>query len=122
MRQKPWEAIGMSRATWYRRGKPAKPRTRITAADTAKAFGMGSARSYCRMMRALTSELGPYVASGQMTPAFADRILSGGPEQVRRFLRWLAEVSAGLKAGKSESEIIAGLSPDARPLPLSAPL
>jgi hypothetical protein len=56
-----------------------------------------------------------------MTPTFADRILSG-PEQVRRFLRWLAEVSAGLKAGKSESEIIAGLSPDARPLPLSAPL
>ncbi|PJF46448.1 MAG: rep protein [Candidatus Thermofonsia Clade 3 bacterium] len=22
MRQKPWEALGISRATWYRRGKP----------------------------------------------------------------------------------------------------
>lgn len=22
MRSKPWEALGMSRATWYRRGKP----------------------------------------------------------------------------------------------------
>jgi hypothetical protein len=21
-RQKPWEALGMSRATWYRKGKP----------------------------------------------------------------------------------------------------
>jgi predicted ArsR family transcriptional regulator len=24
-RAKPWEALGMSRATWYRRGKPAPP-------------------------------------------------------------------------------------------------
>lgn len=24
-RQKPWEALGMSRATWYRRGKPMPP-------------------------------------------------------------------------------------------------
>lgn len=25
MRQKPWEALDMSRATWYRRGKPQPP-------------------------------------------------------------------------------------------------
>lgn len=25
MRAKPWEALGMSRATWYRRGKPVAP-------------------------------------------------------------------------------------------------
>ena len=24
-RTKPWEALGMSRATWYRRGKPTAP-------------------------------------------------------------------------------------------------
>ena len=24
-RTKPWEALGMSRATWYRRGKPMPP-------------------------------------------------------------------------------------------------
>lgn len=24
-RSKPWEAVGMSRATWYRHGKPEKP-------------------------------------------------------------------------------------------------
>ena len=24
-RSKPWEALGMSRATWYRKGKPALP-------------------------------------------------------------------------------------------------
>ncbi len=27
MRAKPWEALGMSRATWYRKGKPAPPMT-----------------------------------------------------------------------------------------------
>lgn len=27
MRAKPWEALGMSRATWYRRGKPLAPDT-----------------------------------------------------------------------------------------------
>ncbi len=25
MRTRPWEALGMSRATWYRRGKPVAP-------------------------------------------------------------------------------------------------
>lgn len=27
MRKKPWEQLGMSRATWYRRGKPMPPAT-----------------------------------------------------------------------------------------------
>jgi len=38
-RAKPWEALGMSRATWYRRGKPmAPPDASITggASDPAK--------------------------------------------------------------------------------------
>lgn len=26
MRSKPWEALGISRATWYRRGKPEVPK------------------------------------------------------------------------------------------------
>lgn len=35
-RQKPWEALGMSRATWYRRGKPLPSRQENTAeADTS---------------------------------------------------------------------------------------
>jgi hypothetical protein len=34
-RTKPWEALGMSRATWYRKGKPAAP---------PEASGAGAAR------------------------------------------------------------------------------
>jgi hypothetical protein len=36
-----WEAVGMSRASWYRRGKPtAKPRPKITQKRMAEAFGV----------------------------------------------------------------------------------
>ncbi len=33
-RTKPWEALGMSRATWYRRGKPAVPDGATATAGT----------------------------------------------------------------------------------------
>jgi hypothetical protein len=49
---RPWEAIGMSRATWYRRGKPTtKPTPLITQAQIAKMFG-SSVRSMQRISRA----------------------------------------------------------------------
>ena len=38
---RPWEAIGMSRATWYRRGKPTtKQEPKQTQKDLAEAFGV----------------------------------------------------------------------------------
>ena len=42
MRQtpKPWDAIGVSRATWYRHGKPTQKPTRVTQEQMAKAFGV----------------------------------------------------------------------------------
>jgi hypothetical protein len=42
--------------------------------------------TYYRTMRAMNSELGPYVMSGQMSAAQADRMISGDPEHLRRFL------------------------------------
>jgi hypothetical protein len=54
VRQQPWEAISMSRAAWYRHGKPtAKPAPRMTQAQIAKKFGT-SLRSMQRSKRALT--------------------------------------------------------------------
>src|SRR5262245_3686634 len=39
--QKPWEAIGMSRATWYRLGKPTeKPARTAPLREMAEAFGV----------------------------------------------------------------------------------
>jgi hypothetical protein len=38
---RPWEAVGMSRASWYRHGKPtAKPTPTITQKRMAEAFGV----------------------------------------------------------------------------------
>src|ERR1700732_3033760 len=50
---RPWEAIGMSRATWYRHGKPTTKPTKLkTHAQVAKMFGT-SLRSMQRSKRAL---------------------------------------------------------------------
>src|SRR5262245_50136833 len=39
--QQPWEAIGMSRATWYRLGKPTqKPDRKAPLREMAEAFGV----------------------------------------------------------------------------------
>jgi uncharacterized protein YoaH (UPF0181 family) len=41
MRQKPWEAVGMSRATWYRKGKPTeKPKSKVPQKQLAKTLGV----------------------------------------------------------------------------------
>jgi hypothetical protein len=42
MRQtpEPWKAIGMSRATWYRHGKPNEKPKRFTQADVARILGV----------------------------------------------------------------------------------
>jgi hypothetical protein len=92
MRQsaRPWEKIGISRATWYRHGKPTeKPRKPKTAPEIAKQIGVTSTRTYYRTMRALKSDLGPFVTAGHLSVAQVDRLLSD-PEHLRRFLQMLA--------------------------------
>ena len=87
---RPWDEVGISRATWYRHGKPTKKPTRPkTVAEIAKQFGASSKRTYQRTMRALQSELGPYVAAGRLSAAQADRML-GDPQRLRRFLELVA--------------------------------
>jgi hypothetical protein len=89
MRQqdKPWEALGMSRATWYRHGKPTKPRKKVkNVHELAKFVGASSTRSYQRMMRVMSSELVGYFHAGQLSISQADRILSS-PELRQSFER-----------------------------------
>ena len=88
---KPWESIGISRATWYRHGKPtkkAKPRQTVDAA--AKAMG-DTKRTYQRKMRVLASKLRRYVLAGELSVAQADRLL-GNREQLHRFNEFVAEL------------------------------
>src|SRR5262245_17128917 len=58
MRQspKPWEAIGMSRATWYRHGKPTEKPTRYTQADVAKILGISLRTTQRDLARARQEE------------------------------------------------------------------
>lgn len=54
--EKPWQALGMSRATWYRRGKPTKPRMpKQTYQDIAQLTGV-SVRTVQRMHRVLSAD------------------------------------------------------------------
>jgi hypothetical protein len=74
MRQTPWKKIGVSRATWYRHGKPSeKPRKPKTVPEMAKQDGATSTRTYYCTTRALQSELGPLVMADQLSVAKADR-------------------------------------------------
>ena len=85
----------MSRATWYRRGKPTeKPPKRKTLPEIAQQVSPGtSTRTYQRTIRAMASELAPYVAAGQLSATKADRLL-GDPERLRRFLRLVADAQS----------------------------
>jgi hypothetical protein len=106
---KPWEALGISRATWYRYGKPTdkavyddlrweKQGACGTLADCDFLKNrFGSIRSYQRAMRVHNSELWPYAEHGIVSIAEADRIL-GNPHALRRFREWAAEQLASVKA------------------------
>jgi hypothetical protein len=112
MRQqdKPWEKVGMTRATWYRRGKPTEPRkppntaNMRTVADQAKTLGASSTRSFQRMMRVLGSELAGYVHAGQLSISQVDRILSS-PEKMRRYHEMVAEAKAKPKPSDGDDGI-----------------
>ena len=87
MRQKaqPWLALGMSRATWYRHGKPTEPRPKYkNAAERAAQFGQ-SLRSHQRLMRILSSPLGVFYGIGLLWLTHAEMLLRN-PEAMREFL------------------------------------
>jgi hypothetical protein len=57
MRQtKPWKAIGMSRSSWYRLGKPAEKPKRITVAEQARMAGV-STRTHQRIERVMKADI-----------------------------------------------------------------
>jgi hypothetical protein len=53
MRHDPWKALGWSRASWYRHGKPDYPYRRYSTQKEEAAKGGISVRTYQRFMRIL---------------------------------------------------------------------
>jgi hypothetical protein len=87
----------MSRATWYRLGKPStRPKPRPTVSDLAKALG-ATTRTYQRIIRVmLDPDLAPLVAAGALKPGKAEQLLTN-PQRKRRFLRMLLKASKAQK-------------------------
>jgi hypothetical protein len=116
---KPWVALGISRATWYRYGKPtdqaAYDEQRFmkrggaggtlaeVAADLKRNFGINSIRTYQRQVRVRLSPLWPYVERGEISIARADRSLAD-PRFMRRLHNLVAdaEVAEALKLFEQE--------------------
>ena len=101
----------MSRATWYRLGKPDKPRkprqkrTLEGELEAAKIFSelsgtrIKSWRTYQRVTRVMESPLAPYVISG-MSVSLADKILAspGGAEHCLKVMEmWNAACAQSKK-------------------------
>jgi hypothetical protein len=80
MRQtsKPWETVGMSRASWYRHGKPTeKPPKRETQAEAIKRLG-GSVRTLQRVLRIYREpDLMKLVADGKLSIGKAEALVRG---------------------------------------------
>src|SRR5262245_3619415 len=95
MPQKPWDAIGMSRASWYRHGKPTEKSVRPTTnARMAVTFKM-STRTYQRWMRVmLDDDLRPFIYHDWrpygLKPGQAEKLLLD-LERKRRFLAKIRE-------------------------------
>ena len=100
MRQKqPWEAIGMSRATWYRRGKPTEKPLHLNAAQRVRLF-LGrsvSNRTAQRIERVMDADMDLarlMLHEGWCKPGQAEQILTN-PRAHRAFRKMI-------KAGKSK--------------------
>ena len=73
MRQpKPWEAIGISRATWYRHGKPTEKPRKPSLAAAARAAGV-STRTAQRIERVMAADMDLAVVMLKMAGASPDR-------------------------------------------------
>ena len=80
---KPWEAIGISRATWYRHGKPAEKPVRPLVADEAR-------RAHQRIMRVMAADIdlaALMINQGWCKPGQAEAIVANSALH-RRFRRW----------------------------------
>jgi len=73
---RPWEALGMSRATWFRLGKPTTKPNRITQEQGAKLQNV-SARSIQRARRIMREapELALLIQAGKIKLGFAEKLL-----------------------------------------------
>ena len=80
MTEAPWLALGISRATWYRLGKPTTRRPRQTQAMTAKRAGF-SLRSMQRASRVAREapELAVQVQAGEFAPRCRREDHQGAP-------------------------------------------
>ena len=89
----PWLALGISRATWYRLGKPDRKPRRMTQAQIANQTGV-SLRSFQRARRIAREapDLTGQVQAGILPLGTAERILRE---------RALAEALAWLRAQKA---------------------
>jgi hypothetical protein len=67
----PWEAIGMSLASWYRNGKPTEKPKRITVANEARRAG-ASTRTHQRIMRVMAADI-DLAANGSLVPIGTER-------------------------------------------------
>src|SRR5215467_8389444 len=95
MRQtpKPWEAIGMSRASWYRHGKPSEKPQRFTKAMWAHMHRV-SLRTMSRIDHRVTNgrdeDFALMLLRGEIKPGLAERIIAD-PRLHRRFRKWLRD-------------------------------
>jgi hypothetical protein len=88
----------MSRASWYRHGKPSEKPKRTTVADAARAAGV-SVRTHQRIMRVIDADAdlaAMMLNQGWCRPGRAERIIAD-PAEHRRFRRWLTKQAKGLK-------------------------
>ena len=86
----PWEAIGMSRASWYRHGKPTENPPRTSVARAARIMGASSTRTFQRINRVLAADMDLAVLMlnhGWCKPGQAEQIIAD-PALHRRFRRW----------------------------------
>jgi hypothetical protein len=75
MRQKPWTAIGMSRASWYRHGKPTTKPVKTTDAQLAKQLNI-KLRTLQRAKRLYAyPELREAIERGELTAHAAEQFL-----------------------------------------------
>jgi hypothetical protein len=74
--KQPWIAIGMSRATWYRHGKPTEKPRKMTQRQVAASMQIG-VRTLQRAARVEREapEFRPAIAAGEMSIAEAERAI-----------------------------------------------
>jgi hypothetical protein len=93
---KPWEALGISRATWYRRGKPTEKPIRRGHGPFSQRKNAASIHVSLRTMQRIDRimefdfDLWRLTVEGHIKPAQAERIVAD-PVDYQHFLQWFTE-------------------------------